>query len=162
MLSITQVNTVFFTNNPKIVLFPVSLEDPEPSLLSLEEWKYKLATFEHCMISRSRRTQFEDWFQKKNFAMKDSIFQSWLVLKRASIGTETEALDALLEEKTPKNLPKSKSKRNMNYPSGPARYDCSGPEWLELMRSRRQKKEKEEKEREKKKSARKSSNKKKE
>ena len=48
-----------------------------------------------------------------------------------------------------------------NYPSGPARYDCSGPEWLELMRSRREKKEKEEKEREKKKSARKSIKKKK-
>ena len=160
MLSITQVNTVFSTNNLKIVLLSVYLEDPEPALLSLEEWKYKLATFEHCMISRSRRTQFEEWFQKKNFAVKDSIYQSWLVLKRASIGTETEALDALLEEKTPQNLPKSKSKRNMNYPSGPARYDCSGPEWLELMRSRREKKEKEEKEREKKKSTKKSTKKK--
>ena len=116
------------------------------------------------MITRSRRVKFEDWFQKKNFTIKDCTYQSWLVLNRASIGTESEALDTLLEEKTPKNLPKSKPKRNMNYPSGPARYDCSGPEWLELMRSRREKKEKEEKEREKKKkkSDRKSTNKKKE
>ena len=29
-----------------------------------------------------------------------------------------------MKEKTPQNLPKSKSKRNMNYSSGPARYDC--------------------------------------
>jgi len=95
-----------------------------------------LATFEHCMITRSRRVQFEDWFQEK---IKDCIYQSWLVLKRASVGTKTETLDALLKEKTPKNLPKSKSKRNMNYSSGPARYDCSGPEWKELLRSRREK-----------------------
>ena len=92
------------------------------------------------MITRSQRIQFEDWFQNKNFTSKDSIYQSWLVLKRASIGTETEALDSLLEDKIPKNLQKSKSKRNMNYPSGPARYDCTGPEWMELMRSRREKK----------------------
>ena len=26
----------------------------------------------------------------------------------------------------------------MSYPSGPARYDCTGPEWMELFRSRRQ------------------------
>ena len=121
-----------------IVWFSVYLDDPEER--SLEEWKYKLATFEHCMITRSRRVQYEDWFQKKIFTIKDCIYQSWLVLKRASVGTETEALDALLKEKTPKNLPKSKSKRNMNYPSGPARYDCTGPEWMELMRSRREKK----------------------
>ena len=92
------------------------------------------------MISRSRRVQFENWFQNKIFTIKDSLYQSWLVLKRASIGTETEALDALLMEKIPKNLQKSKSKRNMNYPSGPARHDCTGPEWMELMRSRRERK----------------------
>ena len=72
--------------------------------------------------------------------MKDSIYQSWLLLKRASVGNEIEALDALLADKIPKNLPKSKSKRKMNYPSGPARYDCTGPEWLELFRSRNEKK----------------------
>ena len=91
------------------------------------------------MISRSRRVQFENWFQNKIFTIKDSLYQSWLVLKRASIGTETEALDALLVEKIPKNLQKSKTKRNMNYPSGPARHDCTGLEWMELMRSRREK-----------------------
>ena len=121
----------------KICLFFCFFID-NPEELSLGEWKYKLAIFEHCMITQSRRIQFEDWFQSKNFTSKDSIYQSWLVLKRASIGTETEALDTLLEEKIPKNLQKSKSKRNMNYPSGPARYDCTGPEWMDLMRSRRE------------------------
>ena len=56
------------------------------------------------------------------------------------IGTETEAFDAVLAKKIPKNLPKSKSKRNMNYPTGSARYDCTGPEWMELFRSRNDKK----------------------
>ena len=50
----------------------------------------------------SRRVRFEDWFQKKNFAIKDAIYQSWLTLKRASIVTEAEALDALIAESIPK------------------------------------------------------------
>ena len=74
------------------------------------------------------------------FTIKNSLYQSWLVLKRASIGTETEAFNAVLAKKIPKNLPKSKSKRNMNYPTGSARYDCTGPEWMELFRSRNDKK----------------------
>ena len=92
------------------------------------------------MITPNRRVQFEDWFQRKIFTFGDSIYQSWLVLKRASIGTDVEALDSMLAEKIPKNLKKSKSKRNMNYPSGPARYDCTGPECMEVFRSRRQRK----------------------
>jgi len=92
------------------------------------------------MITPNRRVQFEAWFQRKIFTFWDSIYQSWLVLKRASIGTDVEALDSMLAEKIPKNLKKSKSKRNMNYPSGPARYDCTGPKWMELFKSRRQRK----------------------
>ena len=83
--------------------------DPEAPKLSLEEWKYELAKLEHCMITPNRRVQFEDWFQRKIFTLGDSIYQSWLVLKRASIGTDVEALDSLLAEKIPKNLKKSKS-----------------------------------------------------
>ena len=116
------------------------LLDPEAPKLILDEWKYELAKFEQCMITPNRRAQFEDWFQRKIFKLGDSIYQSWLVLKRASIGTDVEALDSMLAEKIPKNLKKSKYKRNMNYPSGPARYDCTGPEWMELFRSRRQRK----------------------
>ena len=85
------------------------------------------------MITPNRRVQFEAWFQRKIFTFWDSIYQSWLVLKRASIGTDVEALDSILAEKIPKNLKKSKYKRNMNYPSGPARYDCTGPKWMELL-----------------------------
>ena len=103
-------------------------------------WKYELAKFKHCMITPNRRVQFEAWFQRKIFTFWDSIYQSWLVLKRASIGTDVEALDSILAEKIPKNLKKSKYKRNMNYPSGPARYDCTGPKWMELFKSRRQRK----------------------
>ena len=101
-----------------------------------------MAKFEHLMITPSRRVQFEDWFQKKNFTNNDAIYQSWLVLKRASIGTEAEALDALLAEKIPKNVKRSKAKKNMGYPSKAKRWDCTGQEWRELMRSRREKKSK--------------------
>ena len=77
----------------------------------------------------SRRVWFEDWFQKKNFAIKDAIYQSWLTLKRASIVTEAEALDALIAESIPKNLKRSKAKRNLGYPPNAARWDCTGSEW---------------------------------
>ena len=73
------------------------------------------------MMTRSRRVQFEDWFEKKNFTIKDAIYQSWLVLKRASIGTEVEALDDLISESIPKNLKRSKAKRNLGYPPNAAR-----------------------------------------
>ena len=94
------------------------------------------------MITPNRRVQFEAWFQRKIFTFWDSIYQSWLVLKRASIGTDVEALDSMLAEKIPQKSKNSKSKRNMimSYPSGPARYDCTGPKWMELFKSRRQRK----------------------
>ena len=53
----------------------------------------------------------------------DAIYQSWLTLKRASIVTEAEALDALIAESIPKNLKRSKAKRNLGYLPNAARSE---------------------------------------
>ena len=74
------------------------------------------------------------------FDIKDIQYQAWLLYKRASIGSEAEALDALLYEKLPKNLTKSKSMRNMNLPPGHKRWDCTGPEWKAVYKTREKKK----------------------
>ena len=119
----------------------ITLSDPGPlKNLSPEDWKYELSRFEHLMMTRRVKRVYEGWFREKMFDIKDIQYQAWLLYKRASIGSEAEALDALLYEKLPKNLPKSKSMRNMNLPPGHKRWDCTGPEWKAVYKTREKKK----------------------
>ena len=69
---------------------------------------------------------------RRRTTIKDAIYQSRLVLKRESIGMEAEALDASIDENIPKNLKRAKAQRNLDH------WDCTGPEWRALMRSRKE------------------------
>ena len=57
----------------------------------------------------------------------EPLFQAWLVLKNASLPTESQALH------TSTNIPKKKTTRKRNLPEGPARYDISSPEWENIL-----------------------------
>jgi hypothetical protein len=63
----------------------------------------------------------------------EPLFQAWLVLKNASLPTESQALQEVIASHTATNIPKKKTARKRNLPIGPARYDISSPEWENIL-----------------------------
>ena len=61
-------------------------------------------------------------------------------LKFAATGTETEAVDRLLDFKVAKNVQKRKNKRKDFCPTGPARHDPTSPEWVSVLTEQVEKK----------------------
>ena len=60
------------------------------------------------MLEEEELSHFEDLFQQgKRFEIKNFLWLSWLPLKLAAVGTESEAFDFVLQERTPANVPKS-------------------------------------------------------
>ena len=78
-------------------------------------------------------------FLKKQFKnVKDPLYRAWLHLKFAAAGTETEAIDHLLDSKVAKNVPKRKTVRKDYRPKGPARHDPTSPEWVSVLEEQQQ------------------------
>ena len=80
------------------------------------------------------------FLQKKFQSVKDPLFRAWLNLKFAAVGTETEAVDRLLESKLAKYVPKRQNKGKYFRPSGPARHDPTSTEWVSVMTEQEEKK----------------------
>jgi hypothetical protein len=84
--------------------------------------------------------EFEDMFSKKQFkSAKDPLYRAWLHLKFAAAGTETEAIDHLLDSKVANNVPKRKTVRKDYRPKGPARHDPTSPEWVSVLEEQQEK-----------------------
>ena len=67
-------------------------------------------------------------------------FQSWLLLKFDNIPTEKEALQIVLNKHTAKNVPKKKTARQIKKPNGPARFDFSSTEFINILEEKENKK----------------------
>ena len=79
-------------------------------------------------------------FLKKEFkSVKGPLYRAWLHLKFAAAGTETEAIDHLLDSKVAKNVPKRKTVRKDYRPKGPARHDPTSPEWVSVLEEQQEK-----------------------
>ena len=53
----------------------------------------------------------------------------------------TKVLNHVLESKVPKNIPKSKKKRNVQQPDGIKRHNPLSDEWMDIFRTRETAKE---------------------
>ena len=73
--------------------------------------------------------------------MNEPLYQAWLHLKFAALGSEHEALDKVLASKAPKNIPKQKRKRNDHLPKGAARHNPLSKEFKEALLEQENKKE---------------------
>ena len=80
------------------------------------------------------------FLQKQFQNVKDPLYRAWLNLKFAAVGTETEAVDRLLESKLAKNVPKRKKQRKDFRPIGPARHDPTSTEWVSVLTEQEEKK----------------------
>ena len=84
---------------------------------------------------------FQDLFSKKIFNVNEPLYQAWLHLKFAALGSEHEALDKVLASKAHKNIPKQKRKRNDHLPKGAARHNPLSKEFKEALLEQEIKKE---------------------
>ena len=85
------------------------------------------------LLNPKQVAEFEKVFSQNKLNIQEPIFQSWLVLKLASIPSESEALTSILESHTAKNISKRKKPRKENLPIGPARYDPASQEWVSIL-----------------------------
>ena len=103
-------------------------------VFDLDDRKDHLEKFEVVFLKKIQVKEFEDMFLKKQFkSVKDPLYRAWLHLKFAAAGTETEAIDLLLDSKVAKNVPKRKTVRKDYRPKGPARHDPTSPEWVSVL-----------------------------
>ena len=56
-----------------------------------------------------------------------------MVLKNASLPSESQALQEVIASHTASNIQKKKTNRKRNLPEGPARYDINSPEWENIL-----------------------------
>ena len=96
--------------------------------------------FEFLLLSEETAEEFNQLFTDRKLDIQEPLFQSWLILKNASLPTEAQALDKVLGDHTASNVPKNKTNRKRNLPIGPARYDPSSPEWEEILQEQASKK----------------------
>ena len=108
--------------------------------LSLKERDRQLHKFEMLLLSEETVEEFNQLFADTKLEIQEPLFQSWLILKNASLPTEDQALKKVLEDHTASNVPKKKTNRKRNLPIGPARYNPSSPEWEEILKDQAAKK----------------------
>ena len=121
-----------------------------------------LLMFEKMFLTPAQLSFFESQFNDRNFTNPNPWYQSWLPLKRASIPTEEEALQSVLQvliisfntlnlsfktflenfpqtffyylqSHSPKNIQKRKKRGGRCAPEGAARFDPTSNEWKEIL-----------------------------
>ena len=115
-------------------------QDIELPDFTSEEREEHLARFE-IVLDKKLVKKFQDLFSKKIFDVNEPLYQAWLHLKFAALGSEHEALDKVLASKAPKNIPKQKRKRNDHLPKGAARHNPLSKEFKEALLEQENKKE---------------------
>ena len=110
-------------------------------VFTLDDRQDHLEKFEVLLLKKIQVKEFEEMFLQKQFQnVKDPLYRAWLNLKFAAVGTETEAVDRLLESKLAKNVPKRKKQRKDFRPIGPARHDPTSTEWVSVLTEQLEKK----------------------
>ena len=102
-------------------------------IYSLDERKTMLIKFEVLLLTPPQIAEFSSLYEERNLVQEEPLFSAWLTLKLATIPTEKEALDKVLRSHEAINVPKRKTKRKQNVPSGPARFDPSSQDWISIL-----------------------------
>ena len=114
-------------------------QDIELPDFTSEEMEEHLARFE-VVLDKQLVKKFQDLFSNKILDVNEPLYQAWLHLKFAALGSEHEAFDKVLASKAPKNIPKQKRKRNDHLPKGAARHNPLSKEFKEALLEQENKK----------------------
>ena len=94
----------------------------------------QLQRYEHLIDPDGDKiAEFETLYKAARFDVANTEFQNWLLYKKQSVGTESEAFDRILEQRIPKNVPLRKRKRKDNLPPGKDRYDLTSRPMIQAM-----------------------------
>ena len=74
----------------------------------------------------------EEMFERK-VKSSNPIYLAWKALKIASLPTEKEAMEAVLQLHSPKNIQKRKAHSGRKVPEGLSRFNLLSDEWKEIM-----------------------------
>ena len=85
--------------------------------------------------------ELEQCYAEKKYYVEYDLYQAWLIFKKSATGTPKEALNHVLESKVPKNISKSKKKRNVQQPDGIKRHNPLSDEWMDIFRTKETAKE---------------------
>ena len=88
-----------------------------------QEQKVWLLQRHELLLGPTRVRMFEDIYSKNLLHCPNTEFQCWLLMKQQAVGTEDEALERVISSRQPKNVPKKKTSRKLDLPSGGDRYD---------------------------------------
>ena len=97
--------------------------------LSLEEARKLLHKFEIVFLTDAQTEEFEETFSKGIYEVEDTLYQSWLPLKFASVGTTEQALKEILISRVPNKLPRRKPKKAIDMPRGADFYNLQSDDW---------------------------------
>jgi hypothetical protein len=111
---------------------PTQLMSSVPQF-SLAERATQLNKFEVLLLTLEQISEFNRHFTERNLDIMEPLFQAWLILKNASLPTESQALQEVIANHTATNIPKKKTTRKRNLPDGPARYDINSQEWENIL-----------------------------
>jgi hypothetical protein len=73
--------------------------------LSLKERDRQLHKFEILLLSEETVEEFNQLFADRKLEIQEPLFQSWLILKNASLPTKDQALETTLHLTFPKRKP---------------------------------------------------------
>ena len=91
-----------------------------------------LMQFEAIFLTEPQLKECNHMFQNR-VKSSNAIYLAWKALKAASLPTEEEALQAVLESHTPQNLPKRKGHSGRKVPDGVGRFNPISDEWKAIM-----------------------------
>ena len=94
----------------------------EQKQLTHEDKQDALARFQ-LLMDKPRIKLFEDLYAQNIKDVANTQYQTWLMLKMQSVGTEEEAFERVLSSRLAKNVPKKKSTRKSDLPTGDDRYN---------------------------------------
>lgn len=97
--------------------------------LSLEEARILLHKFEVVFLESAQIEEFEETFSNGIYEVVDVMYQSWLPLKFASVGTTEQALQEILKSRVPNKLPRRKAKKAIDMPRGADFYNLQSDDW---------------------------------
>ena len=100
-----------------------------------------LHQFEAIFLMEDQKTMFEKMFHDKKLDDKNTLFQSWLPMKLATLPSEVQALDAVIESRSPKDIPQRKKRTNRGLPVGQDRFNPTSEEWKKIMENQKKPKE---------------------
>ena len=116
----------------QIILSPDTKNPPSPEIELPQFTPRNLLQFEAVFMTEPQVKKCEDMFSRK-VKSSNPIFLAWKALKMASLPTEEEAVQAVLESHTPKNIEKKKTRSGRKVPDGVGRFNSISDEWIEIM-----------------------------